>query len=305
MATIEVTNLTKDYGTVRAVDSLSFAVESGEIFGFLGPNGAGKTTTIRALLGLLEPTAGTATVLGADVHDEDALIDAKRNIGYLPANLGFTEDATGEEVLDYHESVKGGSRRDKLLEIFTPPVDRPIREYSTGNKRMLGIIQAFMHDPELVIMDEPTSGLDPLKQEEFNEFVRSERDRGKTLFFSSHVLSEVRRVCDRVGILRDGALVGLEDIDTLLRQGGKRVQLQTTDEAETDLAAIEGVVDVQTFAERFQFIYTGEYNTLLRELATHDVREIEISEPPLEDIFMHYYGGDGTAESNQEVQSDA
>lgn len=305
MATIEVTDLTKDYGSVLGVDSLSFTVEDGEIFGFLGPNGAGKTTTIRTLLGLLEPTSGTATVLGADVHDEDALIDAKQRIGYLPAHLGFNEEVMGTEVLDYHASIKGDSRRDELLDIFTPPVKRPIREYSTGNKRMLGIVQAFMHDPELVIMDEPTSGLDPLMQEEFNEFVRNERKRGKTLFFSSHVLSEVRRVCDRVGILRDGKLVGLEDIETLLGRGGKRVQLQTTDEARADLTSLDGVIDVETFAEGIQFIYTGEYNTLLRELATHDVREIEISEPPLEDVFMHYYGADGAAEPSQEVHSDA
>ncbi|GGL67194.1 ABC transporter ATP-binding protein [Halocalculus aciditolerans] len=304
MATIEVNDLTKDYGSVRAVDSISFTVERGEIFGFLGPNGAGKTTTIRTLLGLLEPTEGTASVLGADVHDEDALIDAKERIGYLPAHLGFNEEVTGKDVLDYHASVKGESRREELLEIFTPPVERPVREYSTGNKRMLGIVQAFMHDPDLVIMDEPTSGLDPLMQEEFNEFVRGERERGKTLFFSSHVLSEVRRVCDRVGILREGDLVGLEDIESLLGQGGKRVQLQTTDEASADLTALDGVIDVQTFAEGIQFIYTGEYNTLLRELASHDVREIEINEPPLEDIFMHYYGKDDAVESNQEVASD-
>lgn len=305
MATIEVSDLTKDYGSVRAVDSLSFTVENGEIFGFLGPNGAGKTTTIRTLLGLLEPTAGTATVLGADVHNEDALIEAKQRIGYLPAHLGFNEEVTGEEVLDYHASIKGGQRQDELLDIFTPPIERPIREYSTGNKRMLGIVQAFMHDPELVIMDEPTSGLDPLKQEEFNGFVRSERERGKTLFFSSHVLSEVRRVCDRVGILRAGELVGLEDIETLLGQGGKRVQLRTTDDAKGDITELDGVIDLQTFAEGIQFIYTGEYNDLLRELATHDVREIEISEPPLEDIFMHYYGTDDAVEVSEEVQPNA
>ncbi len=305
MGVIELDGLTKDYGDVLANDDVSFTVETGEIFGYLGPNGAGKTTTIRTLLGLLEPTSGTATVLGADVHDEDALIDAKQRIGYLPAHLGFNEEVTGADVLDYHASVKGGDRRDELLEIFTPPVERPIREYSSGNKRMLGIIQAFMHDPELVIMDEPTSGLDPLKQEEFNEFARNECERGKTLFFSSHVLSEVRRICDRVGILRDGKLVGLEDIETLMEQGGKRVRLRTTDEARTELTALDGVNYVQTFANGIQFIYTGESNTLLRELATHDVREIDISEPPLEDIFMHYYGADGEGESNQEVQSDA
>ncbi|WP_436344334.1 ATP-binding cassette domain-containing protein [Natronorubrum sp. FCH18a] len=305
MATIEVKDLTKDYGSVLGADALSFTVETGEIFGFLGPNGAGKTTTIRTLLGLLEPTSGTATVLGADVRDEDALIDAKQRIGYLPAHLGFDEEVTGQQVLDYHASIKGGQRQDELLDVFTPPVERPIREYSTGNKRMLGIVQAFMHDPELVIMDEPTAGLDPLKQEEFNEFVRGERERGKTIFFSSHVLSEVRRVCDRVGILREGTLVGLEDVETLLDRGGKRVRIQTTEEAGSKLAALDGVIDVTAFAEGIQFIYTGEYNTLLRELATHDVREIEISEPPLEDVFMHYYGANGESESGQEVVPDA
>lgn len=304
MAPIEVSDLTKDYGGILGVDSLSFTVESGEVFGFLGPNGAGKTTTIRVLLGLLAPTSGTATVLGSDVHDEDALIGAKQRIGYLPATLGFNEEVTGRQVLDYHASVKGDQRRNELLELFTPPVDRPIREYSTGNKRMLGIVQAFMHDPELVIMDEPTSGLDPLKQEEFNEFVRKERKRGKTIFFSSHVLSEVRRICDRVGILREGTLVGLEDIETLLDQGGKRVRVQTRDDIGADLTHLDGVIDASRFGEGVQFIYTGEYNTLLRELATHDVREIEISEPPLEDVFMHYYGTDDAANANSEAEVD-
>lgn len=169
MVPIEVADLTKVYGDVRGVDDLSFTVEKGEIFGFLGPNGAGKTTTIRTLLGLLEPTAGTARVLGADVREEDALIDAKRRIGYVPANLGFDEKVTGNQILDYHGAVKGDRCRDDLLDIFTPPLERPVRDYSSGNKQMLGIVQAFMHDPDLVIMDEPTSGLNPLKQEQCNE----------------------------------------------------------------------------------------------------------------------------------------
>lgn len=308
MTTIEVEELTKDYGSVLGIDSISFTVEKGEIFGFLGPNGAGKTTTIRALLGSLAPTSGTATVLGADVRNEKELTKAKRRIGYLPAHLGFNEEVTGKRVLDYHASVKGDQRREELLEIFTPPVERPIREYSTGNKRMLGIVQAFMHDPDLVIMDEPTSGLDPLKQEEFNEFVRNESERGKTIFFSSHVLSEVRRVCDRIGILRDGKLVGLENVETLLDQGGKRVLVQTTDESSANLAKLDGAIEAETFAGGIQFLYTGDYNTLLDELATHDVREVEISEPPLEDVFLHYYGTETTseeppAESEQEVES--
>ncbi len=298
MGAIEVDGLTKEYGDVLGVDSLSFSVEGGEIFGFLGPNGAGKTTTIRTLLGLLSPTSGTATVLGADVRDEDALIEAKRRVGYLPAHLGFDEKATGTRVLDYHASVKGDRRRDELLDVFTPPVDRPVREYSTGNKRMLGIVQAFMHDPDLVILDEPTSGLDPLKQEEFNEFVRDERERGTTVFFSSHVLSEVRRVCDRVGILRDGRLVGLEDVETLLDQGGKRVHVRIADDDDrSDVTELDGAFDVSMVGEEVQFTYAGSYNTLLEALARHDVHEVEIREPPLEDIFMHYYGTDGAEAS--------
>lgn len=299
MAKIDLDGLTKDYGGVIANDQLSFRVESGEIFGYLGPNGAGKSTTIRMLLGLLKPTGGTARVLGADIRDEKSLIEAKKRVGYLPAHLGFDDGVTGERVLEYHAGMKGDSRLHELLEIFTPPIERPVREYSTGNRRMLGLIQAFMHDPELVIMDEPTSGLDPLKQEEFNEFIRAERDRGTTIFFSSHVLSEVRRVCDRVGIIRQGRLVELEAVETLLTRSGKRVRIHAADEVIPQLSALDGVVDESTFPGGVQFIYTGEINRLLRELATYDVHDIDIKEPPLEDVFIHYYGDRTEEKSNQ------
>ena len=290
-----VEGLTKEFGSVVANDDVSFAVNEGEVFGFLGPNGAGKSTTIRLLLGLLKPTSGTARVLGADVRDEAALTDVKRRVGYLPAHLGFADAATGEAVLDYHGAMKGEERREELLELFTPPIERPIRDYSTGNRRMLGLVQAFMHDPDLVIMDEPTAGLDPLKQEAFNEFVRDERDRGTTVFFSSHVLSEVRRVCDRVGILRGGSLVELENVDALLHRGGKHVRVHASDAAIAAITDLDGVVDPERFAEGAQFIYAGDVNALLRELAAHDVRDVEVGEPPIEDVFAHYYGSEGTA----------
>jgi len=295
MIAIDVDDLSKQYGDVVANDSLSFAVEQGEIFGYLGPNGAGKTTTIRTLLGLLNPTGGTATVLGADIRDAEALRKAKHRIGFLPDDTEFNEDVTGRRILDYHASVKGDERRAELLEVFTPPLDRPVRTYSSGNKQMLGIVQAFMHDPDLVIMDEPTSGLDPLVQARFNDFLSAERANDTTIFFSSHVLSEVRRVCDRVGILRDGQLVTLEDIDSLLHKGGKRVLLRSTDEAlEGDLTSVTDVLDVSTAGTELQFTYTGEYNALLDLLTAYDITDIEIREPPLEDVFMHYY--DDTAD---------
>ena len=289
-APLVVDGLTKEFGSIVANDDVSFAVQEGEIFGFLGPNGAGKSTTIRLLLGLLRPTAGTARVLGEEVRDEDALTAAKSRIGYLPSTLRFGEEVTGEAVLNYHGAIKGEARRAELLELFTPPIERPVREYSTGNERMLGLVQAFMHDPDLVIMDEPTSGLDPLKQERFNAFVRRERDRGTTIFFSSHVLSEVRRVCDRVGILRSGSLVELENVDTLLHRGGKHVRVHADDAALTGLTALDGIVDPERFAEGIQFVYVGDTNDLLRKLAAYDVRDVEIGEPAIEDVFAHYYG---------------
>jgi ABC-2 type transport system ATP-binding protein len=291
MATIQLQGLTKKYGETVANDDLELSIESGEIFGYLGPNGSGKSTTIRQLMGFHAPTSGTAIVLGADIRDETQLQEVKGDIGFLPGEPAFTESVTGKQFLDYQGRLKGDSRRDELLRLFTPPLDREIREYSTGNKQMLGLIQAFMHDPELVILDEPTSGLDPLKQEAFNRFLRDERDRGKTIFFSSHILAEVRRVCDRVGIIRDGSLLTVEDVEELLRRGGKQVRLHTrTPLSETDIE-LDGMVDFESEGREAKFTFTGDYNDLFTELSTHDLVDVEIDEPPIEEVFMHFYGG--------------
>ncbi|MFB6189535.1 MAG: ABC transporter ATP-binding protein [Halapricum sp.] len=307
MSVIEVADLAKHYGDVRAVDGISFSVDAGEIFGFLGPNGAGKTTTIRTLLGFLSPTAGTGTVLGADCDDESAMIEAKRSIGYLPANPAFEEGATGRELLDLHGSIKGESRRAELLDLFDPPLDRQIREYSSGNRQKLGIVQAFMHDPELVIMDEPTSGLDPLMQQRFNEFVREESNRGTTVFFSSHVLSEVRRVCDRVAILRDGKLVTTETIDSLLNRSGKFVRVRVVGSVPEDAFDGGDVHDLERsmvddgsgtvpadadsdVLTDVRFTYTGDVNDLLAALSDYRLVDLDIEEAPLEEVFMRFYG---------------
>ncbi|RLM59381.1 ABC transporter ATP-binding protein [Halobellus sp. Atlit-31R] len=291
MATIEVDGLTKAYGDTLANDDLEFSIREGEIFGYLGPNGSGKSTTIRQLMGFQSPTAGTATLFGTDVRDQAALREVKSRIGFLPAEPAFDSGVTGAAFLDYQARLKGDSRRSELLELFTPPLERKIREYSTGNKQMLGIVQAFMHDPDLVILDEPTSGLDPLKQEAFNRFLRRESDDGLTVFFSSHVLGEVRRVCDRVGIIRDGRLVTVESVDDLLQRGGKRVRLHTDPPVTAATLDVDGVVDFESEGRQVQFTFTGDYDELFAELSQHHVVDIEIDEPPIEEVFIHYYGG--------------
>ncbi|MFC3959349.1 ABC transporter ATP-binding protein [Halovivax cerinus] len=245
MDAVTLDGLTKDYGEVLANDDVSFAVERGEIFGYLGPNGAGKTTTIRMLLGLISPTDGSATVLGADVRDESALIDARRRIGYLPDNPQYDETATGRELIALHERIKGDRRSDELVELFDPPLDRPIREYSHGNVRKLGLVLTFMHDPELVILDEPTGGLDPLMKQRFGEFLRRERETGLTVLFSSHILGEVRRLCDRVAIIRQGRLVTVEPVESLLERSGKVVRLAAAEPIpHAALDGLDGVHDL-------------------------------------------------------------
>ncbi|SEW12077.1 ABC transporter ATP-binding protein [Natrinema salifodinae] len=342
MAAIELEGLTKDYGEVLANDGVTFDVDRGEIFGYLGPNGAGKTTTIRTLLGFIAPTAGTARLLGHEVTDEGELLEAKRRLGYLPDSPAFDETATGREVLDLHASIKGDRRSDELLDRFDPPVDREIRDYSRGNVQKLGLVTTFMHDPDLVILDEPTSGLDPLLQQRFAEFLRAERERGVTVFFSSHILSEVRRLCDRVGIIRNGRLVTVEPVESLLDRSGKVVRLRATKPLPRDALAIDGVHDLESDADaagagasegvadddgggtetetgtetepeagagtrtatgsEYAFTFTGDVNALLDRLREYRLLDLSIEEAPLEDIFMRFYGQDDGDE--RRVQTD-
>ena len=321
MAAIRTNELTKYYGETRGIEGLSLDVREGEVFGFLGPNGAGKTTTIRTLMGFQSPTGGSATVLGHDVTDRTAMIEAKRAIGYVPAEMGFDEGVTGERFRRYQASLKGDTRSDELLELFDPPMDREIGEYSTGNKRKLAVVLAFMHDPDLVIMDEPTSGLDPLMQERFYEFIRDEQSKGKTFFFSSHILSEVQKICDRVGIIRNGHLVELEDVETLLDRSGKRVSVRVAESVEVGEFTIDGAHDVSVTGDEqparsaatdggeneqstadedapssgregtsVSFTYTGDYNRLLEHFVGYDILDLDIADAPLEDVFMRFYG---------------
>ncbi len=297
MPAVELTDLTKRYGDFAANDEVSFSVEQGEIFGYLGPNGAGKTTTIRMLLGLIKPTSGTATVLGADIRDRKALTETKSKIGYLPDSLGFDEHLTGNEVLDYFARMRSDERRDELLELFHPPLEKPVGTYSAGNRRMLGIVQAFMHDPEFVIMDEPTSGLDPLKQDRLHVFIQQECDAGKTIFLSSHTLSEVQRVCDRVGIIREGELVALEDIESLLKRSGKEVWVHLKDSVDETRFVTDEMIDVEIVNNAVHFTYTGETQPLLEHLVQFEIEDANIGNPQLDTIFKHYYRSDSSGET--------
>lgn len=295
MAVISLRNLTKSYGDVIANDEVTFDVEPGEIFGYLGPNGAGKTTTIRQLLGLIRPTSGTAEVLGADIRDRKALTAAKQKLGYLPDHLGFEERLTGNQALDHFARMRGDERREELLELFHPPLDRPIETYSSGNRRMLGIVQAFMHDPDLVIMDEPTSGLDPLKQDRLHHFLEEEVAAGKTIFFSSHILSEVQRVCDRVGIIRNGKIVEIEDIESLLTRSGKDVWVHFKEEIDPETFLTDEMIDEEVTDGAIRFTYTGETNQLIDHLGQFELLDVDVGDPQLDDIFKHYYGDNPTA----------
>lgn len=285
MGIIEFDGLTKYYGDVRGIEDLSFEVEKGEIFGYLGPNGAGKTTTIRTLLGFLKPTRGKSYVFGKNALEN--IVEIKGEIGYIPGELSLYGDLTGEEFIDYFSDLRNSNTPllDELMERFEVPLKREIESYSRGMRQKLAIVQAFMHDPELVVMDEPTAGLDPLMQEKFYEFLRGEKRKGKTMFFSSHILSEVDKICDRAAIIRDGRLVDLEDIDSLKNKMGKIVRLRI----EEDPGEFQGPEDVEVEDGWIRFVVSENIDRWIKEIAEYTVLDLEINNFSLEDIFMHYY----------------
>lgn len=284
---IETRNLTKYYGKIRGMEDITLSVKKGEIFGFLGPNGAGKTTMIRTLLGFLKPTSGKAYIFGLDIREDG--IEIKQDIGYIPGDLNLYGHLTGGQFLNYFTSLRTSDMYllDDLLSIFEVPLDRKIKGYSKGMKQKLGIIQAFMHDPELVIMDEPTASLDPLLQQKFYEFLRKEKKKGKTMFFSSHILSEVDKICDRVGIIRDGNLVALESIDTLKSKKGKSIRLKIKEKP----SSFRGPKDMKIKDGWIQFVASDDIDHWIKKLAKYTILDLEINEFSLEDIFIHYYEG--------------
>jgi ABC-2 type transport system ATP-binding protein len=289
MSIIEVANLTKYYGKARGIVDVSVSVEAGEIFGFIGPNGAGKSTTIRLLLSLIHPSSGSARVFGKDVVTHGPEI--RRDIGYLPSEVYYYEGMKVIDLLSYSASFFDGDHTQRMQELSQTmelDMNRRISDLSYGNKKKVGIVQGLLHSPKLLFLDEPTAGLDPLMQHKFFDLVRKENARGVTVFFSSHILGEVQRMCNRVGIIREGRIAEISDIRTLQQNNYKKVRVAA---AGLTPAAFDlpGVTNVQTDNGTVSFFFKGDINAVLQKLSGIQVADVTIEEPTLEEIFMHYY----------------
>jgi ABC-2 type transport system ATP-binding protein len=296
-------------GEIRALDDLSITVREGEIFGFLGPNGAGKSTAIRLLLGFLHPTTGSGTVLGRDIVGDS--VEIRRRVGYLPGGIALYDSLSGERLLDYLGELTGrpSIRRADLLErleLSDKTLRRPVRDYSRGMRQKMGIVQALQHDPELAILDEPTEGLDPLMQRAFYGILDDLRAAGRTIFFSSHILSEVERVCDRVAIVRKGKLVALEDVARLLERRKRNVELRAADgDALPMLDAVAGVSGLARTADgRLTCQLEGDVGPFLAAIAGHRIVDLTIEPAHLEEAFLELYEDaepDGSEEGERET----
>ena len=288
MDIIQVNELTKYYGKSRGIEDLSFSVREGEIFGFIGPNGAGKSTTIRLLLSLIHPSSGQAAIFGKDVTEKGPEI--RSQIGYLPSEVFYYDHMHVGELLKYSASFYPGDHKERisyLADVMELEMNRKIRDLSYGNKKKVGIVQGLLHNPTLLFLDEPTSGLDPLMQRKFFDLVREENKKGVTVFFSSHFLGEVQRLCDRVGIIREGRMVEVSDIRTLQKNNYKKIRVLGKNES-ADFE-MPGVSNLHQEGEWTQFFYSGDINQVLQRMSGFEIEDLSIEEPTLEEIFMHYY----------------
>jgi ABC-2 type transport system ATP-binding protein len=288
---IHLEDLTKAYGKHRGITGVNLDVHTGEVFGYLGPNGAGKTTTIRLLLDLIRPTRGRVQLFGTDVGAAGAAI--RRRIGYLPGELALYDHLTARELLVYFAHLRGGID-DRIIgalaERLTLDLSRPIRSLSKGNKQKVGIVQAFMSHSDLLILDEPTDGLDPLVQQEFLRMVREVKEQGRTVFLSSHVLAEVEHVADRVGIIRDGQLVMVEEIQTLKERAVHRTEVRFAQPVNRDaFCDLAGVHDLTVDGPILRCVVTGSMDALVKAVARFEVERITSHEPDLEAVFLAYY----------------
>jgi ABC-2 type transport system ATP-binding protein len=288
---IATSGLSKDYGSGRGLFGLDLEVEQGEVFGFLGPNGAGKSTTMRLLLDLIRPTSGSARVLGLDTVRES--LEIRRRVGFLPGDLALYPKLTGRAMLDYLAQLRGGvdlRTRDALVERFGADIDRPVRQLSTGNRQKLGLVQAFMHDPELLILDEPIAGLDPLVQQSFHALLGEVSAQGRTVFLSSHTLSEVERVTHRLAILRQGRLVVVDSLENLRKVAVQRLEIEFAKPVDLgEFRALPEVTEVNADGRTVTVGFEGPADAVVKAAAAHEVLAIHPREEDLEDIFLHYY----------------
>ena len=289
---IQTVGLSKDYGDVHALVDLNLEINTGEIFGFLGPNGAGKTTMIRTILDEIRPTAGTASILGMDSHEQS--VEIRNFIGYVPGDLAMYPNLTGRDTITYFANLRGGvdwAYVDELADRLDADMAKKVGDLSSGNRQKIGLIQAFMNRPEVLIMDEPSSGLDPLVQREFQSMLREVTANGSTVFLSSHTLSEVQRVADRVGIIRHGKLIALESVASLRSKGIRKVELffdESVDGAVFD--PLPGVSDVVVQNHHVTFSFSGQMERLIKVVTdTYTLVDISTQEADLEEIFLTYY----------------
>lgn len=292
---IALESLTKSYGKARGIVDLDLEVSEGEVFGYLGPNGAGKTTTIRTILNLIRPTSGSATVLGLNAQSDS--IEIRARSGYLPGELSLYEDMTVKESLAYLTALRDGAgagRIDGLCEEFELDQTRRIKDLSTGNKKKVGIVQAFAHEPELLILDEPTGGLDPLMQQSVHGLIDAARADGRTVFLSSHVLPEVERIADRVGIIRQGKLIEVATIDALKDRAVRVIEVRFAGDRPDDavLAGVDNVVSVTPRRTTVQISVEGSMDALVKKLAEYEISALRSEEADLEEVFLDLYRED-------------
>jgi ABC-2 type transport system ATP-binding protein len=288
---VVTSGLSKDFGSGRGLFELDLEVRRGEVFGFLGPNGAGKSTTMRLLLDLIRPTSGSASVLGLDVHARS--VEVRRRVGFLPGDMALYPKLTGRVVLDYFARLRGGVDphvREELVNRFEAELDRPVGQLSTGNRQKLGLIQAFMHEPELLILDEPIAGLDPLVQRSFHALLGEVSAQGRTVFLSSHTLSEVERVTHRLAILRRGRLVVVDSLENLRKVAVQRLEIEFAEHVDgAEFRTLPGVQEVQTNGHTVTVGFEGSADAVVKAAAAYEVRAIRPREDDLEDIFLRYY----------------
>lgn len=289
MNAIEIKNLTKNYGSSRGIIDVNLSIEQGEIFGFIGPNGAGKSTTIRTLLGLIHPTSGSAEIFGKNCVEHPEI---RNEIGYLPSEVFYYDNMKVIDLLKYSASFYKKdctARMNELAQIMNLDLKKKIEDLSFGNKKKVGIVQGLLNEPKLIILDEPTSGLDPLMQQKFFELLEQENKKGATIFFSSHILSEVQRMCSRVAFIKEGRIIKLEKMSTLQENSYKKISIESKSNLTRDTFDINGISNLNMSGKNAGFIFKGNINSIMKKLAELDLRNISIEEPDLEEIFMHYY----------------